>query len=47
MAIAWGHMLAGYFIQVLDECHGGYSCLQRKGNEQHEEKVSVHVQIYL
>ena len=37
-AIAWGRMLAGCFLHVFGEFHGGYSCLQRKGNKQHEEK---------
>ena len=38
IAIAWGRMLAGCFVHVFREFHGGYSCLQRKGNKQHEEK---------
>ena len=47
IARAWGHMLAGYFIHVLGECHTGYSCLQRKRNKQHEEKGEcAHAYIY-
>ena len=46
-AIARGRMLAGYSIHVLGECHGGHSCLQRKGNKQHEEKGEcAHDNIY-
>ena len=47
ITIAWGHMQAGYFFHVLGEYHGGYSCLQPKGNKQHEEKGEcAHAYIY-
>ena len=37
----------GIFFHVLGECHGGYSCLQREGNKQHEEKREcAHAYIY-
>ena len=47
IVIAWGRMLAGYFIHVHGEYHGGYFCLQREGNKQHEEKGErAHAYIY-
>ena len=46
-AIAWGRMLAGCLLHVFGEFHGGYSCLQLKGNKQHEEMDEcAHAYIY-
>ena len=41
IAIAWGDILAGYILHVLDEFHGGYSCLQREGTNNMKQGTSV------
>ena len=48
IAIAWGHMLAGYFLHVLDKCNGGIFHLQREGRttkKKCNKKASVHMHI--
>ena len=47
IAIAWGRMLAGCFVHVFGEFHGGCFCLQREGNKQREEKDEcTHAYVY-
>ena len=47
IAIAWGRMLAGCSLHVFDECHGGYSCLQREGTNNMTKRRSVHMHMFM
>ena len=46
-AIGWGRMLAGCFLHVFGEFHGGYSCLQRKGTNNMTKRMSVHMHMFM
>ena len=47
IAIAWGRMLAGCFLHVFDEFHGGYSGLQGKETNNMTKRTSVHMHMFM